>query len=265
MRTKCHPHADLASALFDAVRDCSINPNARKQKRNASENSEKPHHQSRLAECLSHDRVHALGHCNRQSGVNLAQCRLSELCHRLGVQRAEYRDTSERKIFLGPGSIKLHARLFLDTLRANVADNADDLTRCAAARHQQCLAYWAFARKNFLCPGLSDQHDILALARVVLVELAPGEKWDSPRLEVVRRHIMTRRSRALLHRRQIAIAPRVERSVTAIQRNITTNGRGLDAGDIAQRVEQLFDETLTRCGVGILRSGQCDRAGPEVL
>ena len=76
---------------------------------------------------------------------------------------------------------------------------------------------------------------------------------------------MTRRSRALFHRRQLVIAPRVERSVTAIQRNVPTNGRGLDAGNIAQRVEQLFDKTLTRCSVGILRSGQCDRAGPEVL
>jgi hypothetical protein len=121
-------------------------------------------------------------------------------------------------------------------LRANVPDNAYDLTRCASARHQQRLTYWVFAGKNFLGAGLADQHDILAVDRVMLVKLAPGEKRDSPGLEEIRRHIMTRRSGALLHRRQIAITPRVQRSIAAIQWNVATPGRGLDTGNVAQRV-----------------------------
>src|SRR4029078_5565501 len=104
---------------------------------------------------------------------------------------------NERKVFLRPRPIKLHARLFFDTLRPNVADNAYDLTRYAGAGHHQCLTYRVFAGKNFLRAGLADQHDVLTVDVVMLVKLASSKKRDPPRLEEIRRHIMTRRSRAL--------------------------------------------------------------------
>ena len=99
----------------------------------------------------------------------------------------------------------------------------------------------------------------------MLVEFAPSEKRDTPRLQEIRRYIVTRRTRALLHRRQIAIATRVQRSVAAIQRNVPAHRRVLNARHIVQSVEDLLDEMLTRCRIGILSSRQRDRPGPEML
>ena len=76
---------------------------------------------------------------------------------------------------------------------------------------------------------------------------------------------MTWRVRTLLERRQITITTRVKGLVAAIQRCVATDGCILDPGNIVQRVEQLLHKTLTRCGIGILRSRQCDGAGPEML
>ena len=70
----------------------------------------------------------------------------------------------------------------------------------------------------------------------MLVEFAPGEQRNSPRFEKVRRYIMTRRSNALFYRRQITIAPCIQRSIAAIQWNVAANGSALDAGNIAERV-----------------------------
>src|SRR5215211_5011268 len=99
----------------------------------------------------------------------------------------------------------------------------------------------------------------------MLVEFAPSKKRDTPCLQKVRRHIVTRRTRALLHRRQIAIATRVQRSIAATQWNVPAHRRVLNARHIVQGVEDLLDEMLTRCRIGILSSWQRDRSGPEML
>src|SRR5437870_1447066 len=76
---------------------------------------------------------------------------------------------------------------------------------------------------------------------------------------------MARRVGALLDRRNVAIAARIKSAVAARQWNIATDGRAFETGNITQRVQQLFGQTLPRGSVGILRDRQRDSAGPKLL
>src|SRR5438132_560391 len=100
---------------------------------------------------------------------------------------------------------------------------------------------------------------------VVLIEFASGQKRKSPGSEISGRDVVAWCVGALLDRRNFAIATCVKCAVAAVQRNIAANSRAFDPGYIAQSIKSLFNETLTRRRVGILRNGQCDRAGPETL
>ena len=63
---------------------------------------------------------------------------------------------------------------------------------------------------------------------------------------------MARRVGALFDWRNFAISARVECAIAAGERNIAADGRALEAGNIAQGIESLLSETLTRRRVGIL-------------
>src|SRR5205807_121185 len=96
-------------------------------------------------------------------------------------------------------------------------------------------------------------------------EFAAGQKRNSPGSERSGRDVVAWCVGALLDRRNFAIATCVKCAVAAVQRNIAANSCAFDPGYIAQSIKSLFNETLTRRRVGILRNGQCDRAGPETL
>src|SRR4030095_3921681 len=122
-----------------------------------------------------------------------------------------------------------------------------------------------FVRENFLRANLADQNYILALSGIVFVEFTTSEEWNSPGPEKIRRNIVAWGARALLYRWDVTIAPRVERPGAAIQRNITADSRVFETWSVAQCAKSLLDETLTRCGVRILRNRQCDSSGPKIV
>src|SRR5206468_10035131 len=78
-------------------------------------------------------------------------------------------------------------------------------------------------------------------------------------------NLVTRHDLALLDWRNIAIAPRIKITTEANQRNIAANSRALETRNTAQHRQCLFNITLTRRTVGILRGQQCNRARPKIL
>src|SRR5205823_9692880 len=57
LRTQRHAHSNFSCALLDGVRHCAVNPDAGEEQGDSSKNSEQPHHQTRLPERSSDDRV----------------------------------------------------------------------------------------------------------------------------------------------------------------------------------------------------------------
>src|SRR5216117_3788595 len=78
-----HADADLAGALLDRVSDRAVNPDAGEEQGHPRENSENPHHQTRLPDRSRDDRVHGLWHCNRQTWIHFRERGLHQLGHRI--------------------------------------------------------------------------------------------------------------------------------------------------------------------------------------
>ena len=193
----------------------------------------KPRHQTRLTERLRDDRVHGLRHRDRQTGIHFRQRGLHELRHRIHFQIAADGDVNEWKVFLRPRPIKFHTRRLGHSDRAHIADDSDNFARHTRL-DEQSLSDWILARINFFRTGLTDQTNLLSVGGVVLIELAAGQKRHSPGLEISGRNVVTRRDRAFLDWRNIAIAARIKSATAASQRNIAADGRALETGNIAQ-------------------------------
>src|SRR4029077_10356449 len=164
---------------------------------------------------------------------------------------------------LRPRPIKFHAWRLGHSNRAHIADDSDNFPRHTA--YEQNLSDWIFTRINFFRTGLTDQTNFLSVGGVVVVELTASQERHSPSLEISGSSLVTRRDRALLDWRNITIAPRIKITTEANQRNIATDSRALETRETAQLMECLFDKTLTRRSVGILRGRQCNRTRPKIL
>src|SRR5262249_26827132 len=100
---------------------------------------------------------------------------------------------------------------------------------------------------------------------VVLIELTASQERHSPGLEISGSNLVTGRDRAVLHWRDITIAPRIKISTEPNQRNIAANSHALETPNTAPLMECLLNKTLTRRRVGILRGRQCNRTRPKIL
>src|SRR4030095_12649925 len=118
---------------------------------------------------------------------------------------------------------------------------------------------------NFFRTGLTDQTNFLSVAGVMLIELTTSQERHSPCLEIPGSNVATGRDRALLDWRNITIGPRIKITTEADQRNIAADGGAFEPRNTAQLMERLFNKTLTRWRVGILRGRQCDRTRPKIL
>ena len=98
-------------------------------------------------------------------------------------QFAPHRHGQERKIFLRPGAIKFHLVALRHALRAHIADHADNFSRHAAARGKQDFPDRIFVPENFARAGLANQHHILMIHEIMLVEIASGEQRNAPGLK----------------------------------------------------------------------------------
>src|SRR6202007_2322915 len=96
-----------------------------------------------------------------------------------------------------------------------------------------------------LCAALANDDDVLAIRRVVLIEVAAGEKRNAPRLEVIWRDVVADACSAFIDRKNLAIGARIKEIADRAreERNIGADRRALQAGHIAQRSERLFSET----------------------
>src|SRR5213075_659421 len=120
-------------------------------------------------------------------------------------------------------------------------------------------------RENLFRTGLTDQTNFLSVGGVVFIELAASQKRHSPGLEVSGSNLVTRHDLTLLDWRNIMIAPRIKITTEANQRNIAANSRALEPGNTAQLMQCLFNKTLTRRTVWVLRGRQCNRTRPKIL
>ena len=164
---------------------------------------------------------------------------------------------------LRPWPINFHARRFGHSHRAHIADDSDNFPRDTG--QEQTLPDWILTRINLFRSGLTDQTNFLSVGGVVLIELTASQKRDSPCLEISGSNVVTGRDRALLDWRNFTIVPRIKITTEANQRNIAADGRALETRETAQLMECLFNKTLTRRRVEILRGRQCDRTGPKIL
>jgi hypothetical protein len=73
---------------------------------------------------------------NCQAGIHFGQRGLNEFCHRFRFQIAQDRHVNEWEIFLRPRPIKFHARFFFDSLRPNIANDANNFGGHTKTRHQ---------------------------------------------------------------------------------------------------------------------------------
>jgi hypothetical protein len=112
---------------------------------------------------------------------------------------------------------------------------------------------------------LADQNYILALSGIVFVKFTTSEERDSPRPKISRRDVVTRSARTLFDRQDFPIGTRIESPIASIQWNVPADGCALETWHIAQCAKGLFAETLTRWGVRILCTWQCDGTDPEIL
>ena len=74
--------------------------------------------------------------------------------------------------------------------RAHIADHTHDLDRHAATGHEQRLADRIFVAEDGLRAGCANQDDIWMIGHVLLVEIAPGEKWDAQGANPSRRNVI---------------------------------------------------------------------------
>src|SRR6266550_3581698 len=128
----------------------------------------------------------------------------------------------------------------------------------------------AIARPGFTfvsadCTGLTDQTNFLSVGGVVFIEVTAREKRHFPRLEISGSNLVTRHDLTLLDRRNITIAPRIKITTETDQRNVAADGRALEPGNTAQLTQCLFNKTLTRRAVRVLRRRQCNRTRPKIL
>ena len=113
--------------------------------------------------------------------------------------------------------------------------------------------------------GLTDQTNFLSVGGVVFIEVTASQEWHSPGLEISGSNLVTRHDLTLLDWRNITIAPRIKITTEANQRNIAADGRALEPGNTAQLMQRLFNKTLTRRTVWVLRGRQCNRTRPKIL
>src|SRR6476660_5505893 len=98
---------------------------------------------------------------------------------------APYRDAEKRKSLLSPGTIQFYIVRVGDLARAHIADDTDNLRRRAGAANEKCFPNGIIITENLLRSRLADEHHILMIRPVVLIEIAPGQDWNTPRLEVI--------------------------------------------------------------------------------
>src|SRR2546427_4634772 len=103
---------------------------------------------------------------------------------------ATHRDAKKRKILLSPGTIQFHIVQVRDLARAHIADDTDNLRWRAAAANEKCFPNRIIVTENLLRSRLADEHHILMIWPVMLIEIAPGQDWNTPRLEVIGRNIV---------------------------------------------------------------------------
>src|SRR5436190_1896559 len=140
-----------------------------------------------------------------------------------------------------------------------------DFATTASIVCETAIANPEFSFVSADCTSLTDQTNFLSVGGVVFIELTASQKWHSPRLEISGSNLVTGRDRALLDWRNIAITPRIKVTTEANQRNIAADGRALETRNTAQFIKRLFNKTLTRRKVGILRGRQCNRTRPQIL
>src|SRR5206468_4900438 len=209
LRAERHPHADLAGALLDGVGNRAVNPNAREQERNAGENAEQPHHQPRLTDRLRDDRAHRLRQRDCETGIDGRERGAHQLRHRVHAEIAAHIYAEERKVLLLPGPVEFYIVGLRDFARAHVADDADDLRRCAVTSDEQCLADRIFAPENLLRAALADQNHVLAAGNVVLIAIAPGQKRNAKGFEVIRCNVVEDGGGTLVDWENLAVRPRI--------------------------------------------------------
>src|SRR5438067_4754537 len=205
LRAERHSDADFTGPLLHRVSDSAINSDASEQKRDSGKNSQQPHHQARLAECLRHNRVHRLGNCDGQPGIDRAQRRLHHFRHRILPQWAAHRDHGELNILLGPRTIDFDFVRFRNAPCPHVTHHTDDLDRRARKRDEKRFTDRVVVAENFAGTRLADQHHVLVAGNVVLIELASRHDGYAEGLKIVRRDLMVRGGGPFIHRQNFSV------------------------------------------------------------
>src|ERR1700750_982911 len=101
----------------------------------------------------------------------------------------------------------------------------------------------------------------------MFIETATGNKWNPPGPEIVGSAVVVRRGRTFIDREDLAVRTRIKHVAAGAgeQRNVRTESRALDAGQIAHRGERLFGETRSRAEIRIARVGQGDEPEPDIV
>src|SRR5438876_8458339 len=173
----------------------------------------------------------------------------------------------ELKILLGPGAVDFHLVRFRDGPRPHVAHDADDFHGRARTRDQKCLADRIFVAENFARTGLTDQHHVLMIGYVMLIEIASRQNRNAPGLEIIRSDIVAGGCGTLIQRQNFSVRPGVKRVTGGggDQRNIGADRGALDTWNPLQRRESFFHETLAGGDIGIWRLWQRDQADPHIF
>src|SRR5258705_779492 len=103
---------------------------------------------------------------------------------------APYRDAEKRNILLSPGTIQFHIVRVSDLARAHIADDTDNLRRRTGTANEKCLPNGIIVTENLFRSGLADEHHILMIRPVALIEIPPGQDRDAPCLEVIRSNVV---------------------------------------------------------------------------
>ena len=105
------------------------------------------------------------------------------------------------------------------------------------------------------------------IVHIVLIEIAPSQNWNAPRLEIIRSNIVARGRGTLIHRQNLTVRARVKSCTASAgeQWDVAADCRALESWNRVQRSESLFHEMLARGWIGILRLRQRNQADPEIF
>src|SRR5205814_5115654 len=145
--------------------------------------------------------------------------------------------------------------------------DADDFHGRASTRDQKCLADRIFVAENLARTGLADQHHVLMIGYVMLVELASRQNGNAPGFKIIRSDIVARGRGTLVQRQNFSVPPGVKRVTGGggDQWIIGADRGALDTWNPLHRRESFFYETWAGVDIWIWRLGQRDQADPHVF